>query len=219
MPEVTRKSCFKGKSMGSSSNGDSNEAFHRFKDQVHEATQKLFHFGVENHELRTNEVYEFTAALNDGRKKAQNDGITLTMDFLSKQDEFRSKTKELLAKIAEKISISAGDANELPKDQMDELSSLEQGFYGKVDDIWYLLMEMEVSLHERAEEAINSFDGTIQGILNGFLEKIHSVFDEIREMDNSFSKSLLDIVRKVDEDGSYKFKEVIPRLESYRVES
>lgn len=71
---------------------------------------------------------------------------------------------------------------------------LKRKFDQLVDETWQILMEIEISIFERVEEANIQFGHTINSMLNEFIELARTLFVQIREAELNFSDSILGAV-------------------------
>lgn len=99
----------------------------------------------------------------------------------------------MLRKIATEVTANDKDSTNLDK-QINETLQIDQQFISIVDGIWYSLMEIEISLHERIEEANSSFGDTIQDMVNDFIENAQSLFAQVRDAGIEYFDGLQEIV-------------------------
>lgn len=155
-------------------------------------------FCVECHEQRCNEINEFTEALAFGRKGVQLQGIQLVGRFLSEKNSFVAETSKRFHAMHTLVQAAPSNVDAIIKHRngIDEISA---NFMAAVDNIWYLLMELETSLLERTTKSYSVFNGVVQAMIESVIEKCNTTFDRIRLACNDYFQSVA-LKRTGDED-------------------
>lgn len=69
--------------------------------------------------------------------------------------------------------------------------TLKREFERLIEETSQILMEIEISIFERVDEANTQFGHTINSMLNEFIESAQTLFVRIRDAELNFSKSIL----------------------------
>lgn len=147
--------------------------FCRYRNRIYAATQDIYTFGIRNHQHCSTEVKHFDEALANGRKEIQTKSIALIDKFLMEKTNLIEMTKVYFHQINE----LGHDSIEQHHHQHDTIS---EKFMLAIDNIWYSLMELETTLHERINETMIVFNVTIRQIIENFIDQCNECFDCIR---------------------------------------
>lgn len=67
-------------------------------------------------------------------------------------------------------------------------------FDASCDKVWYAIMDTEISLHERSDEAIKSFGRIAKEMMNEFVESAQILFMNLRNICDEYFDKLLECV-------------------------
>lgn len=140
-------------------------------------------FGIQNYEQRSNEVKQFDEALANSSKDVQWKSIELVDKFLIEKLNLIALTKDHFHQMNElKRNMDApdDDDNDNLLDQRHHIDAISEKFMLNIDSIWYALMELETTLHERINESMIIFNDTIRGIIENLIARSDEQFDCIR---------------------------------------
>lgn len=122
--------------------------------------------------------------------------ITNTYRIVNKFLDSEQANKDSLEQLHEQVSGENDD--ELNDDRIasinQSINAVIDEFTTLLDEAWYNLMDLEMSSHERIEEANASFAHAIQDMLHEFVENAQLHFVEISEAEIEFSDRLHELV-------------------------
>lgn len=147
-------------------------------------------YGVRCHDERIHEIEMFDKALANGCMEVQTIGIEMIDEFLNSKSNFQMDLKhtfQLLAKSTDDIFTK----------NHNQINTISDNFATIVDNIWYTLIELETSVHERIIDSMHIFSDTIRTLIQNFNDKTNETFSSIRSAcDAYFSQSNIDCVNK-----------------------
>lgn len=111
--------------------------------------------------------------MTNEQKEIQTKSIEMIDKFLMEKIDLIEMTKGYFHQINE----LAHDSIEQHHQQHDTIS---EKFMLAIDNIWYSLMELETTLHERINETMIEFNETIREIIENFIDQCNERFDCIR---------------------------------------
>lgn len=117
-----------------------------------------------------------------GRKEAQHNAIQL----VNRCSNIATTTASNATTIAISRTESVGNSLFFPSAKPDEKTNrqqhnlLDERYEARFDSIWYALMELETTLHERITESKTIFIATISHIIENFIEKCSESFECMR---------------------------------------
>lgn len=101
--------------------------------------------------------------------------------------------KESQTQLTDEYEKFASDTTRL--DQLiSEVDKLRNDFTTLLDETWYTLVDFEMDLHERIDEANVAFEHTIQDMLYEFVENAQLYFVEVTEAEAEFSDRLHELI-------------------------
>lgn len=153
---------------------------YRYCNRIYHATQDIYLFGIKTREKRINELKQFDVALAHSRKEAQMLAIELVDKFLNEKNDFHGKTKDNFRLMSNSLSDSLNEQNCEKNHYHRHIDKIDEQYSATIDSIWYALMELETTLHERIIESKKIFDDTILRIIENFITKSNKLFDCIR---------------------------------------
>lgn len=156
-------------------------------------TQRIYKIGLEQHERRKQEIKLFEKAIKTAREEAQLEGIHLVNEFIKTADGVfkTAKTKmDIVIQDIEKFNLEDSDKNEK------ELVNISTSFNDQLEKLKKTLMEIEIQLYERIEEANGNFEHIIQDLGNEFIELVQSQFVLLRNEETNFNESLSEAVHR-----------------------
>lgn len=117
----------------------------------------------------------------------------LVNPFLETKEINMAKIKELNTQISNEGEKE--DANDsIITECYAKINELTGDFETLIDETWYSLMDLEMTLHERIDESNATFAHTIQDMLYEFVENAQLYFVEITEAESEFSDRLHELV-------------------------
>lgn len=149
--------------------------------------------GIQCHDERVYEIKLFDESLSNGCDAVQTIGIQLIDTFLNAKSNFECdlrQTFELMAKSTD---------DDLTNNR-DHINAISNNFATIVDNIWYTLIELETSLHERIMDSMSIFINTIRTIIQNFNDKSNEMFNSIRSACDAYFQSNIDSVNKTIEE-------------------
>lgn len=135
--------------------------------------------GIQCNNQRTNEIKQFDIALANSFDEIQAISIDLIDKFLHQKSDFTLNLKLALQSM-QPMTINSTDDNCTVAQHQTYIDTLCGNFERSVDSIWYSLIELETSQHERILESMNRFNGTIRTIIENFNDKCNETFIRIR---------------------------------------
>lgn len=158
--------------------------------------------GIDSHAFRTSEINQLDEALTAGRNEAQTQSIEIITNFLITKSEIVTQTKQCYRAMAEIVNDSDMTSVHF-KEIFNQCDSFDQKYGETIDNVWFILMEIETTLHERIEETNAKFAEKIKTMLNDFLKKVEIIFDQIKTVCVEFFKMLNE--KKVDKSNELYF--------------
>lgn len=133
--------------------------------------------GIENYSWRCQEILEYEEALRVAREEVQLQGIELVTKLLLRTDDLTKKTEGAFRSLA--------DSHELQilakiRFHVEQLEALERDYDVAVDEAWFVLMELETSLHERIQETSEKFASNLRQTMDTFMHRARSKFGQIK---------------------------------------
>lgn len=164
-----------------------------YREAAYAITQQIYKIGLEQHERRKEEIKLFEKAIKKAREEAQLEGINLVNDFLKVAENVFQVTKSKME--------DALDENGMPivenfEKQEKEISNVVKSFNDQLEKLKKTLMEIEIQLYERIEEANGNFEHIIQDFVNEFIELVQSQFVLLRDEEVNFNESLAEAVHR-----------------------
>lgn len=77
-----------------------------------------------------------------------------------------------------------------------DIANMLTSFNDQLEKLKKILMEIEIQLYERIEEANGNFEHIIQDFVNEFIELVQSQFVLLRDEETNFNESLLEAVHR-----------------------
>lgn len=146
----------------------------RYQKRIYRATQDVYRLGVECRDQRIADIKLFDDALAHGRKEAQRRAIQLVNGFPN---------------IATTIATTTNATTSTACHHQCH-SGLDERYEAPLDSVWYALMEMETTLHERITESKTIFIATISQIIEIFIGKCNGLFGDIRAACEHYFQSI-----------------------------
>lgn len=182
-----------------------NILFGRYRNQVYGAAREMHLYGIQCHDERANEIKLFDEALANSCEQVQAIGIELIDKFLGQKNDFVTNLKQTLHTMAK----STDDDNDNDYDEADvdntmnltttkttkknhrtQCDAISDNFAMVVDKIWFVLIELETSLHERIViDSMKMFTDTIRTITENFNDKSNETFHSIRSACDAYFQS------------------------------
>lgn len=157
---------------------DATDLVNEYRLESFNLTQKIYLLGLEKHEERFKETKEFEGAVDEAKVETQEFGQQVVNEFLQKKCEICMRAKEAI-----------GTNNE-------EYQEISKEFNDFIDKTWTCLMESEIQLFERIEEANANFGVVVQEMMNEFIEKAQAFFVQLRDSEYSFCDSIQEAVTR-----------------------
>lgn len=139
-------------------------------------------FGIQSNEEHANEIKLFDEAFANNCKQVKTIGIELIDKFLGQRNDFVTNLKQAFHLMAK----STDDDSTENRAHVDALSD---NFEMAVDNIWYTLIELESSLHERIMDSTKLFNHTVRTIIENFNDKSNETFRSIRSASDAYFQS------------------------------
>lgn len=149
--------------------------------------------GIRCHDERTDEIQLFDKALANGCDTVQIIGIQLIDMFLNEKNNFVCELKRTLGHLSKSIDDDS-------MKNRNHINTISDKFATIVDNIWYALIELETSLHERIMNSMSIFINTIRTIIQNFNDKSNETFNSIRSACDAYFQSNIDSVNKTIEE-------------------
>lgn len=171
--------------------------FLSYRDEAFKTTQQIYKIGLEQHERRQVEIKLFEEAIKGGREEAQRKGIILIDKFLEKRKDIFKRAQFLADELPKDIFEPGVAAPGVDNEKFElELNTINTEFTQLLTTLKKELMEIEIQLYERVEEAISNFEHVIQDLTNEFIEMAQAQFVLLRDAENSFNEILSETVQK-----------------------
>lgn len=167
--------------------------FGSYRNRVDGAAREMHSYGIRCHDERANEIKLFDEALANSCEQVQAIGIELIDKFLGQKNDFVTMLKQTLHTMAKSTDDDddnsiASDGNFLQKTRT-HCDAISDNFATVVDNIWYTLIELETSLHERIMDSMKMFSDTIRTIIENFNDKSNETFHSIRSACDAYFQS------------------------------
>lgn len=150
-------------------------------------------YGIECHAERANEIKLFDEALENSCHQVQAIGIKLIDTFLGQKNDFVTNLKQTLNTMAKSTDDDDDDVdsnvNLTVKNARTQCDAIIDNFATVVDNIWYTLIELDTSLHERIMDSMKIFSDTIRTIIENFNDKSNETFHSIRSACDAYFQS------------------------------
>lgn len=134
----------------------------------------MFELCAKTHENLEDEIDQMDESLSENRLKASSEGIIDVNNYDEKKIELFNKLRSIKN-----------------QSNLDSLDSIATEFNEITEELWYSLMDKEVSLHERTEDVLQVFFATIKRVAAEFLSSIAPKFDEIQMTCNRYFQSTI----------------------------
>lgn len=108
---------------------------------------------------------------------------------MEKQEELFAEFRQTMAILEEAIEGTPEHTQFIV-----QLQNIKTKFFELITQTWRSLMDTELSIFERVEEANTKFGHTIMDMLNEFIEAVQSLFVFIRDAEVNFSVSIMEAV-------------------------
>lgn len=140
----------------------------------------MYVYGIQCHDEHANEIKLFDEALVNSCQLVQTIGIELIDKFLGQKCDFVTNLKQTF------LTMSKSTDGNLTKN----IDDISDNFTLTIENIWYTLIELETSLHERIINSMKLFNDTIRTIIENFNDKSNETFRNIRlACDNYFQSN------------------------------
>lgn len=163
--------------------------FRRFRNRIQSVTQEMHSVLDENHQQRTAEICEFEEALANGRTENQLLSIQLVDEFLSEKEIFVAETKNWFNQMRELEKSEYDQYDSLLQKQL-EMDEISGNFMATIDSLWYALMELETSMHERTMKSFEIFNNDIQSLTENLITQSVVAFDKIQSASDEHLSSI-----------------------------
>lgn len=160
---------------------------YRYRNQVYGATQEMHSYGIECYNHRTNEIKLFDDALANSFDEVQAISIKLIDKFFS----LKADCSMNLNQAFQSSPINSTD-DHCTATHRTHVDTLCDNFKRSIDSIWYSLIELETSTHERILDSMNRFTDTIRTIIERFNDKCNETFMRIRSACTIYFQSNID---------------------------
>lgn len=161
---------------------------YRYRNQVYVITQEMHSYGIECYNRRTSEIKLIDEALANSFDEVQAISIKLMDKFFSQKAAFTMHP----ALAVQSFKCSLTDANCSVTTHPTDIDTLCDNFKRSIDSIWYSLIELETSQHERILDSMNHFNDTIRTIIENFNDKCNETFIRIRSACTIYFQSNID---------------------------
>lgn len=152
---------------------------------MYDATQEVHVYGIQCHSKRANEIKLFDEALANTCDEIQAISIELI-------DKFFGQKADYVMNLAHAIQSMCKSTDDDIATHRIHIDTLKDNFGKAVDTIWYTLIELETSLHERIMDAMKIFNDTVCSIIENFNDKSNETFDRIRSSCDAYFQSNMD---------------------------
>lgn len=139
-------------------------------------------YGIRSYDERANEIKLFDDALATSCADIQAISIELIDKF------FHQKTNAI-TNLNQSFQLMAKSTDNDIATHRTHIDVISVHFTTAVDNIWYALIELETSLHERIRDSMNIFNGTVRTIIENFTDKSGQTFDIIRSACDAYFQS------------------------------
>lgn len=143
--------------------------------------------GIHCNNQRTNEIKLFDGALANSFDEVQAISIDLIDKFFSQKADFASNLELAMQSLA----TGPTDDNCVATHQT-SVDTVRGNFERTVDSIWYNLIELETSQHERILETMGRFNDTIGTIIENFNDKCNETSTRIQLACTTYFQSHID---------------------------
>lgn len=157
----------------------------RYRNQVYDATQEMHVYGVQCHNKRANEIKLFDEALANTCNEVQSISIELI-------DKFFGQKADFVMNLAHAIQSMCKSTDDDIATHRIHIDTVGDNFAKAVDNIWYTLIELETTLHERIMDSMKIFNDTIRTIIENFNDKSNETFERIRSACEAYFQSNID---------------------------
>lgn len=79
-------------------------------------------------------------------------------------------------------------------DKVDELAII---YNDLIHDTWKRLMRLEIELFEQMEDVNQTFEHTLNDMVNTFIEEAQGVFSQIRALENTYMENISDSASRI----------------------
>lgn len=160
---------------------------YRYRNQVYAETQEMHSYGIVCYNHRTNEIKLIDEALANSFDEVQAISIKLIDKFFSLKADCTMHLNQAI----QSFHSNSTDDNCTATHQ-NYIDTLCDNFKRSTDSIWYSLIELETSQHERILDAMNRFNDTIRTIIENFNDKCNETFMRIRSACTIYFQSNID---------------------------
>lgn len=142
-------------------------------------------YGIQCHNKRANEIKLFDEALSNSCDEVQAISIKLIDKFFGQKADFIMNLKQSFQSMCKSTDDDIAT-------HRNHIHTIGDNFAKAVDSIWYTLIELETSLHERIMDSMKIFNDTIRTIIENFNDKSTETFDRIRSACDAYFQSIID---------------------------
>lgn len=142
-------------------------------------------YGIQCYNKRANEIKLFDEALANSCDEVQAISIELIDKFFGQKADSVMNLKQSMQ------SMCKSTDDDIATHQT-HIDTIGDNFGKAVDSIWYTLIELETSLHERITDSMKIFNDTIRTIIENFNDKSIDTFHRIRSACDAYFQSNID---------------------------
>ncbi|XP_037955286.1 dynein regulatory complex subunit 3-like [Teleopsis dalmanni] len=185
-----------------------------YDEKMFELTQEIYKHGLEKYHERCLEEEEFAECVDECNKGFQETCQFEIEEYIAYTDKSIEKSAPILRKL-EKFLLDGGDEESLEFATIIlRIDEIMEKFKEKTDEVWIILMTVELHLHESIEDTITLFGRNLYDLISKFVEYVQSYFSQLRDVVHTFVNNLQDEVSEylINTIGTEEYENVLPEL-------
>ncbi|KAJ4432017.1 hypothetical protein ANN_20631 [Periplaneta americana] len=166
------------------------EVYHKFYDETILVIQQIFKIGLEQHNIRQEEIRQFFNCVNAAKEETRVFSQQKIEEFLEKKTKLFLKIRKILQTVEESVDT---DQSANRGEYITKLQRLADEFNQECKSLWYILMAKELAVYEQIEEIGGNFERNLNELVSNFIEAAQSLFVQIRNLQTNYNEEISEV--------------------------
>ncbi|XP_067008571.2 dynein regulatory complex subunit 3 [Anabrus simplex] len=167
---------------------ETQELYDHYKEQFDEKTQELFQFGLQQNNIRQEEIKQFLKCVTDAKVECKEKSRELVEEFIAQKIDIFAEVRKILTEV------QGGEEDEI-SNFIERMQQATETFHDNCNRLWQVLMGYEMLLYEQLEQGIKKFSGFSRHGFSFPIPADDSVVPTHKEDTNTlFERNLNDLV-------------------------
>ncbi|XP_069691583.1 dynein regulatory complex subunit 3-like [Periplaneta americana] len=166
------------------------EVYHKFYDETVLVIQQIFKIGLEQHNIRQEEIRQFFNCVNAAKEETRVFSQQKIEEFLEKKTKLFLKIRKILQTVEESVDT---DQSANRGEYITKLQRLADEFNQECKSLWYILMAKELAVYEQIEEIGGNFERNLNELVSNFIEAAQSLFVQIRNLQTNYNEEISEV--------------------------